>query len=213
MIDSDKFMVTLLSKDSLTGAANTMSTAFHNDPLWQYLYPDEKIRQQTLRKFFRAILALSIDSQQAYGVGALPAGVAVWNIPGQSKPFPSFPTILQLLLLVLSSFALAAYRARTIFSQFERMQKMYAPDPHLYLQTVGVHPDFHRQGLSSQLIRPFLEKADLLNLGTYTETMTPSNVSLYEHFGFVCVEKYMVPKTQLCLWAFYRAAPAARSRP
>lgn len=212
MMESDKFLVTLLCKDCLTGAVDTMSTAFHTDPLWQYLYPDEKIRQETLRKFFRAILALSIDSQQAYGVGASPAGVAVWSIPGRSRHFPAFSTILWLLRLALSSFALAAYRARTVFAQFERMQKMYAPGPHLYLQTIGVHPDFQGRGLSSQLIRPFLEKADSLNLGTYTETMTPSNVGLYEHFGFVCVETYVVPQTQLCLWAFYRA-PANRSRP
>ena len=206
-------MVTLLSKDSLTGAADTMSNAFHKDPLWQYLYPDEQSRQQTLRMFFRAILGLSIDFQKAYAVGTLPAGVAVWNLPGQRRLFPSFPTILRLLRLTLSPFALAAYRARTIFTEFDRLQKMYAPDPHFYLQTIGVHPNFHGQRMSSQLIRPFLEKADSLSLGAYTETVTPSNVSLYEHFGFVCVEKYVVPKTPLCVWAFYRAGPADRSRP
>ena len=211
-MDSEKTMVTLLSKASLAGAAATMSKAFHQDPLWQYLYPDEQIRQRILLRFFTAILTLSMDSRQTYGVGALPAGVAVWDFPGQKKGLPSFMASVRLLRLVLSSFSLAAYKARTSFAQFERMRKTHAPGPHFYLQTIGIHPDFQGQGLSSQLIRPFLEKADSLGVGTYTETMTPSNVSLYEHFGFVCMEKYVVPETQLSLWAFYRAAPKDAQR-
>lgn len=35
---------------------------------------------------------------------------------------------------------------------------------------------------------PFLEMADLQNVIAYTDTVTASNVSLYEHFGFQCVE-------------------------
>jgi len=205
-------MVTCLSKDSLAGAADTMSKAFHRDPWWQYLYQDEQMRQRVLIDFFMAVLALSIDSRRTYGVGALPAGVAVWRFPGQKKGFPSFMAIMRLLRLAFSPFSLAAYKARNSFAQFERMRKTYAPGAYFYLQTIGVHPDFQGQGLSSTLIRPFLQEADSLGLSTYTETMTPSNVSLYEHFGFVCVEEYVVPMTSLRIWASYRAAARDKLR-
>ena len=55
-------------------------------------------------------------------------------------------------------------------------------------------------------MRPFLDEADSRGISSYTETMTPSNVGLYEHFGFTCVEQYAVPGTELNIWAFYRAA-------
>lgn len=51
------------------------------------------------------------------------------------------------------------------------------------------------RGVASRLIRPFLDRADSEHVGAYTETMTPSNVPLYEHFGFRCQEAYAVPKT------------------
>ena len=96
--------------------------------------------------------------------------------------------------------------ARNIFAQFERMQKIYAPEPHYYLQSIGVRPGFQGQGLASGLVRPFLDEADSRGISSYTETMTPSNVGLYEHFGFTSVEQYAVPGTELNIWAFYRAA-------
>ena len=52
-------------------------------------------------------------------------------------------------------------------------------------------PSARGQGLSSRLIRPFLEMAD---------TLTRSNVGLYKHFGFQCVEESPVPGTELTVW-------------
>ena len=69
-------------------------------------------------------------------------------------------------------------------------QKIYAPEPHCYLQSIGVRPGYQGQGLASGLVRPFLDEADSRGISSYTETMTPSNVGLYEHFGFTCVEQY-----------------------
>jgi hypothetical protein len=42
-------------------------------------------------------------------------------------------------------------------------------------------------------------------MAAHTETITPANVSLYEHFGFQVMECYAVPETELCIWSFYRA--------
>jgi N-acetylglutamate synthase-like GNAT family acetyltransferase len=203
-VNSNELIATLLSRDMISSATETMSKAFHGDPLWQYLYPNEQKRQRALATFFKAVLTLSINSQQAYGIGSPPVGVAVWNFPGQNKVFPSVTALARLLRLAISSFAIVAYNSRNIFAQFERMQKTYASEPHYYLQTIGIRPDFQGHGLSSRLIRPFLDGADTSGVSSYTETMTPANVSLYEHFGFSCLEQYSVPNTQLNIWAFYR---------
>lgn len=48
-------------------------------------------------------------------------------------------------------------------------------------------------------------KADAEGVSVYTETMTPANVGLYEHYGFRVMEQYRVPQTDLSIWSFYRA--------
>lgn len=206
-MDSDSKAITLLSPDRLHNATETMSKAFHEDPLWQYIFPDEQRRQRVLVHFFKALLTLGISKQQTYGIGTLPAGVATWSIPNQPQSLPSLAAITRFLRLAFSQFAIAAIKVRNVFAQFERMQKVYAPEPHYYLQTIGVRPDFQGQGLASRLIRPFLDEADARGMSSYVETMTPSNAGLYEHFGFRCAELYAVPNTQLKIWALYRAAP------
>jgi ribosomal protein S18 acetylase RimI-like enzyme len=84
------------------------------------------------------------------------------------------------------------------------MRKTYAPGPHLYLQTIGIRPEAQGQGLASRLIRPFLAEADRRGLPCYTETVTPENVGLYEHYGFRVVEMRHLPGLGLTLWGFYR---------
>jgi ribosomal protein S18 acetylase RimI-like enzyme len=133
-------------------------------------------------------------------------GIAIWSAPGQ--PETGFSTLVQagFLNLFASRFVYSLARAFPIFSQFDRMQKQYAPDPHYYLNTIGVAPESQGKGVASKLIKPFLARADEQGVSAYTETITPSNVSLYEHYGFRVMEGYAVPKTDLCLWSFYRPA-------
>jgi ribosomal protein S18 acetylase RimI-like enzyme len=162
--------------------------------------------RKVLFKFFKVLISAGILSQQTYGVGEPLEGIAIWSIPNQkSLSFSGFIKA-GFLKLLFSSFTLLVFKAFKIFAKFETMQKKYAPEPHYYLNTISVLPSAQGKGLASKLIKPFLEKADKEKLGVYTETMTPSNVSLYEHYGFQCVEQYRVPKTDLSIWAFYRPA-------
>jgi len=55
------------------------------------------------------------------------------------------------------------------------------------------------------LIRPFLDLADSQKVIAYTDTVTRSNVALYQHLGFQCVEERAVPGTGITVWALCRA--------
>ena len=133
-------MPPLLSIAQLQDAVKTLSTAFEDDPLWLYIYPERQKRQRALACFFRSVLALSINQHKAYGIGSPPAGVAVWYFPSQPRVALSPSVLVPFLLLALSPFALAALKVRKVFAQFERMRRTYAPEPHFYLQTIGIRP-------------------------------------------------------------------------
>jgi len=181
------------------------SRAFQNDPLWEYIIPDAAERARWMPRFYEVFMRTWAASGQLYGVGDSLEGIAVWSKPGQKDL--EFGRLVGngFLKLVFSPFLVQFIRAGRIFSRFEAMQKQYAPEPHYYLNTIAVLPEAQGKGLASQLIKPFLAKADAEGVSVYTETMTPANVGLYEHYGFQVMEQYRVPQTDLSIWSFYRA--------
>ncbi len=185
-------------------AATVLAQAFASDPLWCYLLPDARQRAHVIRQSFRAVMPWYLQHYLVYGVGEPLVGVAMWSSP-QPRPNPWWALFnLNSLTLLVSPLLGALRRAVPIFTQFERMHQQYVTQPHYYLSTIGIVPEAQGRGYASQLLRPVLEQADAQGLGTYTETMTPSNVPLYEHYGFICREQYHVPSTNLSIWALYR---------
>lgn len=197
----------LLTTPETPRAVDVMARAFLDDPLWRYLLPDAGQRARFMRRTYSLYLRYAIRSQRLYGVGEPADAVAVWTFPGQ--PSSQWLSLLSSALLpVIFNRALPSFfRVFPIFGKFDELQKHYAPEPHSYLSTIGVMPESQGRGLASPLIRPFLQQAEARKMGVYTETMTPSNVGLYEHYGFTTVEEYRVPDTDLCIWAFYRPSP------
>ena len=195
----------LVVRDTLN-AATVLARAFSQDPLWLHLLPDARQRVLVLRQSFRATLPWYIQQGQTYGVGQPLDGVAIWRPPLSSRaswtPFLNPSTLTLLFSPLLRVFG----RALPIFTQFERMHTQYVQEPHYYLSTIGVVPERHGQGCASLLIKPVLALADKEGYPSYTETMTPSNVPLYEHYGFICQEEYRVPDTRLTIWSLYRPA-------
>ncbi len=100
----------LLSLAQLDDAVETLSSAFFQDPVWQFIYPDGRKRQRGLKDFFRAFLALRITQHKAYGIGAPPVGVAVWDIPGLQRVSLSLLVLLLFVKLAFSPFPLPVSR-------------------------------------------------------------------------------------------------------
>lgn len=190
-------------------AAEVLGRAFYRDPLWLSLLPDDTERAVAVRQSFRSFAPWFIRKQQAYGVGEPLAGVAVWSRPNAAGAGIAGLINVHLLTLLTSPLILRFRRVIPIFAQFDVMQRRYATEPHYYLSTIGVVPEAQGQGLASLLIKPFLAQADAQAISAYTETMTPSNVPLYEHYGFRCMERFDVPQTDLSIWSLYRPARGA----
>jgi ribosomal protein S18 acetylase RimI-like enzyme len=189
-----------------------MAQAFFDDPLIVYLWPDRAERQRVAPRFYATVTRLGIEAGQAYGVGEPLTGFAAWGWPGQERAGITPLLKSGALGLVFSPLLPVFARAIGIFSKFDELRKRYAPAQYYYLETIGVAPAAQGQGLASKLIRPFLDQADARDLATYTETMTPSNVGLYERYGFNVMAQYDFAGKGLSVWSFLRS-PRPRSAP
>lgn len=64
--------------------------------------------------------------------------------------------------------------------------------PHLFLETMGTHPDHRRGGFGAAVLRPGLQLADQSGLLCALETSTEGNVAFYQTVGFDVVDHRVV---------------------
>ncbi len=199
----------VLELSDVDSAAEVISQAFINDPLCAYMLPREHSRLNTLRKFFRAYANVSIQNQRGYGVGDPLVGIAFWLAPQQEDVSINISALKLFLPLLFTAYPLGYLRARMIIKQTELMRRKYAAQPHYYLDNLGVLPSEQGKGWAGRLLRPILEQADIDGVMAYTDTVTPRNVPLYEHFGFQVMEKYTAEDKGITIWSLRRPARLA----
>lgn len=191
----------LLTLSDVEQAAQVISQAFVDDPLCVFMLPFRRTRIKTLYKFFRAYGEMNIKNQRGFGVGEPLEGVAYWISANQKDLSISVKSLSTFIPLLPTLYPIGLLRARTILKQIDILHLKHASDPHYYLDNIGVLASARGKGLASKLIRPFLDKADSEKVVAYTDTVTRSNVALYEHFGFQCVEECSIPHTGVTVWA------------
>jgi ribosomal protein S18 acetylase RimI-like enzyme len=193
-----------LNVSNLEAMTQVLSQSFVADPLVSFILPNQKTRVKTVSKFFRAIGRIAIRNGLAFGVSNPLEGVAIWNFPDKPNNSVSIKDLIHFMPLLFSSYPFGARKAKDVFKQIEANHNKFASEPHFYLDNLGVLKSARGKGLSSQLIRPFLHMADEQKVMTYTDTVTKANVSLYEHFGFECVNESFIESTGLTVYALLR---------
>lgn len=194
----------LLDSSDANTAAQVISQAFVEDPLCSFMLPVRLTRTKTLYKFFRPYCEINIKNKRGFGSGIPVQGVAFWKSPDQNDVSVNIKSLSTFLPLLFTMYPIGYIRARTILQTIDELHTTHVSLPHYYLDNIGVLPSARNTGISSQLIRPILEAADSQKSIVYTETVTPSNVAIYQHFGFQCVEKRVVGKTGITVFALLR---------
>ena len=193
-----------LTLSDVEQAAQVIAQSFEEDPLVSFMLPFRATRIRTLVKFFRIYGEIGIKNKRGYGVGEPLQGVAYWKTPNQEDMSISVKSLGKFLPLLFTMYPIGYFRAKPVLIEIDNLHKKYANEPHFYLDNLGVLPSARGKGLSSKLIRPFLEMADAQKVIVYTDTVTRSNVPLYEHFGFKCVEDSHIPSTGIKVFALRR---------
>jgi len=195
-----------LTLSDVEQTAQVIAQSFAEDPLTSFMLPIKATRVKTLLKFFRVYAEINIKAGRGFGVGEPLQGVAFWKFPSQESMSISVKSLGKLLPLLFTMYPIGYFRARKIIDQIDALHAKHALEPHFYLDNLGVLAAARGQGLSSKLIRPFMQKADEQKVVAYTDTVTKTNVPLYEHFGFQCVEESFIKETGITVYAMKRTA-------
>ncbi len=174
-----------------------LARAFDDDLMMRWFFPDDASREAALGRYFSTIFARQYVH---HGVcERTDDAAAFWVPPGAGdKAVPDAETLQELQSIL-------GERAQLFRDTVQEAAKHAPQEPHWYLAVIGADPAVQGQGQGAALLRSGLAKADAAGLPTYLESSKPSNVPVYEHFGFTVLAEVQLPGGGPTVWAMRRA--------
>jgi len=200
-------LLRLTPKERDAGAA-VLGRAFSEYELFRYYFPDGTQRRAAADTTGFIALSICLKYGEVYATSQKLEGVAAWLPPGKA-PAGGWQTICSVPLSVLfRSARQGAGRMRAFGRYIDHLHRRLVPYPHWYLQMIGVDPAHQRQGFSSRLVRPVLERIDQEGMACFLETNVDKNVAIYRRFGFEVISEDKLPGTPVTSFAMLRKPPA-----
>jgi GNAT superfamily N-acetyltransferase len=183
-------------------AAAVFARAFAGDPLYAWIFPDERVRGRRLPRLFAAELRAAQrgrDEIDLMVAGGQILGCSLWSPPGALRPSARQQ------LAVLASFPLILGRRLPVaLSSFNAIGAARPREPHWYLSTIGVDPPAQRTGVARGLLAPRLARCDEAGIPAALVTGERSNVAYYESLGFAVTGEITLADGGPPHWAMWR---------
>ena len=176
-----------------------LGRAFSDDPLTSYLVPDPKRREKGLPRIFRLLLKMGLPHRSCMVTSGYEAA-AYWR-PPNAWHVPFWQYIVNGSEM-LGIFGTGAIRA---MSTMDRIEKQHPRQPHWYLQTLGTEPAKQGKGFAGLAMRHQLAIADAAHLPCYLESSKPTNIPIYQSFGFKVTGEISFPEGPT-IWPMWRDA-------
>ncbi len=195
-----------LTPEYVEKAIQVAGSAFQNDPVTIFTYPDEKERKEKLQYGFYMLYNYGIKHGLTFATSKNLEGITIWLPLGKLYPstwtmmrYGGFYTMRKVGLKIK-----AMKRTMTILKYEEERHKHLVPYDHWYLQNIAVKPEEQGKGYGGLLISTMIKKIESDGLPIYLETNTEKNVSIYQKYGFEILEHEIIPKSDVPLWCMLR---------
>ena len=202
--------VTHLIANDVTRAGEVLGRAFFDDPMTEYMFPDESARERPNRWLMEKGAVYGLRYGEVYTTSGVD-GAAVWLPPGDTD-MPMLRMIRAGMAMAPIRIGIRAFRRFIAITDFvEELHHRDMAAKHWYLMLLGVDPDRQGQGIGGVLIEPVVSRADASGLPCYLETMKEINVTFYKKHGFDVVWEGDIPSTGLYLWTMRREPAGSRA--
>ncbi len=181
--------------------AQALASAFQDDPVIAWIFPDEQRRRGVLPAFMEFRLRRLAFPHDEVWMTAGGAAAAVWlPPPGRWRLSPS-----QRLRLLPPLVRFLGLRTASVLGGLERMEARHPHDPpHWYLFILGTEQAAQGRGLGSALLDQGLARIDADGMPVYLESSNEQNLALYGHHGFEVTSEVVIPGGPR-IWPMWRA--------
>lgn len=176
-----------------------LGAAFHDDPVWMWVCPDDRRRREHLGAAFAQVIRSRVRSGWSWTTDGLQGG-AVWAAPGhwKSRPMDGVRAIPPMVR------AIGRHGLRERLEALGRLERHHPREPHWYLEILAADPAMRGRGIGSALIAPMLERCDTEGLPAYLESSKEENLAFYGRFGFEVREVLEIAPSAPPMWAMWR---------
>jgi ribosomal protein S18 acetylase RimI-like enzyme len=206
-LSADRITISTPSRGELGAIGPVLAAAFLDDPVWVASGPRRRHhRALSNRATFWGIVRASHRHGARIRIARRSGRVAGATIafePG-SWPLPDAAFAWELGWVLVAG-PLPVLRG---LRDDRAMRAAHIERPHLYLWFIGVEPELHGEGVGRALMGELHERSDELDLPTYLETGTPSNVRFYRSLGYEVVGELEMPSGAE-MWRMERPPPAS----
>jgi ribosomal protein S18 acetylase RimI-like enzyme len=185
----------------------TLARAFSDDPVMAWIFPDDRVRDRQLRRFFAATMrgtSVRQDGTEILIAGREVLGSAIWLPPAQWMPsaWQQIRSLPGLLWALRSRFVAAG-------ATYAEILRCHPHEPHWYLSGIGTEPSVQGTGVGSALMRSRLARCDAAGQSAYLESSKERNVPFYERHGFLVTRELTISGGGPTLWLMWRAPQPA----
>lgn len=166
----------------MDGLSAVLARAFHDDPPFEWLLPDEGSRPRRLARLFATMIgieALPYGGVDIACAGEDVLGGAIWLPPGRWEP-----TLLEKIRSAPGHWRAVASAEIRAARLGHALSRTHPKQPHWYLKSIGIDPASQGRGVASLLLRSRLAAVDQAGQPAYLEASKLSGVPVYERFGF-----------------------------
>jgi ribosomal protein S18 acetylase RimI-like enzyme len=170
--------------------ALALASAFQDDPVIAWVFPDQHRRRAVLAAFMEFRLRRLAFAHDEIWMTAGGAAAAVW-LPPPGRWKLSRVQRLGLLPALVRFFGL---RTASVLAGLERMEDRHPQDrSHWYLFILGTEPAAQGRGLGSALLAHMLARVDADGMPAYLESSSERNLALYGRHGFQVTGEVAIP--------------------
>lgn len=181
--------------------AAMLARAFHDDPVFSWLMPDERRRAKRLPQLFEMFfhadgpsgLRLTTDGAEA---------ATLWRAPGHARSGRR-----ETLGAAWPLVRVFGWHLPRAFTVSEAIEAHFPAQPFWYLHIAGCDPAHQGRGLGGAAVRAGLERA-AGRLPAYLETAKERNLPFYQRLGFRVTAEWAVPGGGPKFWSMLREADA-----
>ena len=173
-----------LQPQHIPAAAQTLTQAFRDDPLFRYLYGDLDLYDRVAPWMFGTWVKWSILYGKAWASPGIEA-VALRRQPGRYR-MSTWSMIRAGMLPTERKMGKAAFQRlqRFLDAAEDAHTAIMGDQPHWYCQNVAVAPEHQGRGLGGVLMNHTFALADAAGLPCYLETETDKALAIHSHLGY-----------------------------
>lgn len=192
--------------DDVPRLAQALARAFYEDPVFNWLIPDDSERASRSERGFAFYLQrVYLPHDECYTTDDVVGG-ALWLPPDQWHLGP-----LAQLRLLPGMLAAMGGRLPQLLRAISTIESNHPEKPHYYLPFVGVDPASQGRGIGTALMQPVLDRCDQEGIPAYLEATTPRNRACYLRQGFEVTEEIHFPKGGPPSWRMWREPTPRRT--